>query len=710
MTIPARAAAPSPSTAPVATGVSAGAAVPYLEEARRWTGETAPPVAAPDRHAPAGPGGPRILVVDDNADMRAYLCRLLAGEWAVDAAANGREALQRLSTVRPDLIVTDVMMPDLDGIALLREIRHDPATRLIPVIMLSARSGEDSRIEGLAAGADDYIVKPFSARELVARVRTQLEVSRLRRETAAQNDRLLTLIQMAPAAIAMVRGPAHVYEVANDRYLQLVGHRDIVGRPGREALPELVRQGVWDLCDALYAGGEPYVAHESRVELDRLGTGALDEGFFDFVLQPLKDLRGAVEGILIHAVEVTGQVRARRDIDDARRAAEAANRAKDEFLAMLGHELRNPLAPILTALQLMTLRGDRGAEKERAVIERQVRHVGRLVDDLLDVSRIARGKIDLRRERVELAAIVGKAVETTSPIIEQKSQQLAIDVATTGLAVDADPTRLQQVVFNLLHNAAKYTEPGGRIAVAARRRGDTIELRVRDSGIGIEAEMLPQIFDLFVQERQALDRAQGGLGLGLAIVRNLVELHGGRVAVASAGRGHGSEFVVSLPASPQQLVHRAMPAAAATAQPGVSHGVRVLIVDDNEDAAALLATALSLEGFDTRTAGERAGRAPHGGGIRSPRGPPRSRAAGHGRPRARGPAAAGRSSPDPDRGQRLRRQGRPAAVGRTRLRSPPRQAGRSPRGHRPGPAGSHGSRRRVIPPARRRPGAATGTP
>ena len=573
------------------------AALPYVEEARRWTVAAPPdPAAAVDRTQA------RILVVDDNADMREYVQRLLSDVWTVDVAVNGRDALARIAAAVPDLIVTDVMMPELDGIELLRRLRDDPKTAGVPVILLSARSGEESAVEGLTAGADDYVVKPFSARELLARARTQLEVARLRRETAAQNDRLLTLINVAPAAIAVVRGPRHVYELANQGYLRLVGRDDIIGRPGREALPELDDQGIWALVDRVYETGEPYVAHELQVALNRLGSGALDEGFFNFVLQPLKDARGRTEGVLVHAVEVTGMVVARRSLDGARRAAESANRAKDEFLAMLGHELRNPLAPILTALQLMTMRGDTGAERERSVIERQVRHVVRLVDDLLDVSRIARGKIELKREYVDLSAIVNKAIEVTSPLIEQKYHTLEIDVPP-GLAVDGDPTRLQQILFNLLNNAAKYTEPRGRIAITAARNGPAIEVRVRDSGIGIDAAMLPNVFELFVQERQALDRSQGGLGLGLAIVRNLVELHGGRVAVSSAGRGQGAEFLVSLPAAlAPPPVRPALPAPAPRASATVP--LRVLVVDDNEDAASFLAEALRLEGFETRTAAD----------------------------------------------------------------------------------------------------------
>jgi signal transduction histidine kinase len=237
------------------------------------------------------------------------------------------------------------------------------------------------------------------------------------------------------------------------------------------------------------------------------------------------------------------------DLANARREAEAANRSKDEFLAILGHELRNPLAPILTALQLMSLRG--GAEetgKPRAIIERQVRHLMRLVDDLLDVSRIARGKIDVSREYVELGQVVAQAVEMASPLLEERRHHLVLQVPREGLAVYGDVVRLSQVVQNLLTNAAKYTEPGGRIEVQARRMDGTIELSVKDNGVGIPADLLPNVFDLFVQNRQTRDRSAGGLGLGLTLVRTLVELHGGTVEARSDGEGRGSEFVVRLPA------------------------------------------------------------------------------------------------------------------------------------------------------------------
>jgi CheY-like chemotaxis protein/nitrogen-specific signal transduction histidine kinase len=284
---------------------------------------------------------------------------------------------------------------------------------------------------------------------------------------------------------------------------------------------------------------------------------------------------------------------------EARTIAEEANRAKDEFLAVLGHELRNPLAPIQTALQLMAMRGD-PRTKERLVLERQVGHLIRLVDDLLDVSRITRGKIELEREHVELATVVAEAIEMASPLIEQKRHRLVVRVPS-GLIVDADPGRMAQVISNLLTNAAKYTPAEGEIVVDANRDGDDIGLSVRDNGIGIAADSIGRVFEPFVQEQQALDRSRGGLGLGLTIVRNFVELHGGTVAVASEGLNAGSTFTVRLPAVPGTEVTDEL----RTTQPLRIHHAnarRVLVVDDNVDAAELVVAALESLGHRAEAA------------------------------------------------------------------------------------------------------------
>jgi PAS domain S-box-containing protein len=282
-----------------------------------------------------------------------------------------------------------------------------------------------------------------------------------------------------------------------------------------------------------------------------------------------------------------------------RDAAEAASRTKDEFLAMLGHELRNPLAPIMTALQLLKLRGVSAIEHERAIIERQVRHLVRLVDDLLDVSRITRGMVELHRQRVTIADTVARAAEMAGPLLEQRRHELSVDVPR-DLVVDGDPGRLAQVVANLLSNAAKYTEPGGTVSVVGTADGDHVRLTVRDSGVGIDEAMLRRVFDLFVQERQSLARSDGGLGLGLAIVRSLVELHGGTVTAHSDGRGLGSEFTIRLPRANVQIDDDPAAPLPDAARASVPSGLRVLVVDDNLDAGSMLSLMLESFGHDVR--------------------------------------------------------------------------------------------------------------
>ena len=575
------------SASPTAIGVPA-----FVVEAERWLEPPDSPGTAAIDEPSAGllaPERGRILVADDNTDMRDYLRRLLSPRWLVETARNGREALEHMRRRRADLVITDVMMPEVDGFGLLAALRGDEATRDVPVLMLSARAGEEMRLEGLQAGADDYLVKPFSARELTARVETLLIRASMRAVENLQRRQLADIFRQVPAAMAILRGPDHVFEYANPAYLALVGHRELVGRPAREALPELEGQGVYELLDAVYSSGQPYVGNELRLMVERTPGETAEELFFDFVYQPMRDATQQVDGIAVVVFEVSELVRARR-------FAESASRTKDEFLAMLGHELRNPLAPILTALQLMRLRGGSVLEHERTVIERQTRHLVRLVDDLLDVSRIARGKIELRRERVDVADAVAKGIEMASPLLEERKHRLDVQVPR-GLEVIADPARLAQIVANLLTNAAKYTDAGGRVNVKGSIDGDTVTLRVADTGIGMDPQMLPRVFDMFTQERQTLDRTAGGLGLGLTIVRNLVQLHGGSVEARSEGRGKGSEFVVLLPAATAAQDDGAAILQTPYARETVSDGLPVLVVDDNPDAADMLREYVGSLGY-----------------------------------------------------------------------------------------------------------------
>lgn len=289
-----------------------------------------------------------------------------------------------------------------------------------------------------------------------------------------------------------------------------------------------------------------------------------------------------------------------RALEQARESAERAVRAKDDFLAMLGHELRNPLSPIMTAIQLLRLKGQTGREIE--VIARQVTNVIRLVDDLLDVSRLTTGKIVLRKEPTEVADVASRAIEMVSPLLERKRQVLVVDIPPHGLGVDADPTRLTQVLANLLNNAAKYSDEERRVMLDASGTDTHVRIRVKDEGIGIRQDMLDRVFDRFEQQPQALDRSQGGLGLGLAIVRSLVTLHGGTVRAHSEGEGRGAEFVLELPRVLAARPNAGRPRRSASDVVRMSNAARVLIVDDNEDARTLLAEALTAAGYEVKTA------------------------------------------------------------------------------------------------------------
>ena len=295
------------------------------------------------------------------------------------------------------------------------------------------------------------------------------------------------------------------------------------------------------------------------------------------------------------------------DISEIKRMEEAlrdADRRKDEFLATLAHELRNPLAPIRNSLQILKMpRVDAAtAQQTRDMMERQVHHLVRLVDDLLDVSRVMRGKIELRKEPVELATVVARAVETAKPLIEVQGHQLNVTVPHESLLLDADPVRLAQVVGNLLTNSAKYTEANGHIWLTARREGGQAVLSVRDTGIGIAPDMLPHVFELFVQADHASTKAQGGLGIGLTLVKNLVEMHDGTVQARSGGLGKGSEFIVHLPLLTQARLEPGESESAAQEQAAPSSGHRLLVVDDNHDAANSLSMLLRLQGHEVRVA------------------------------------------------------------------------------------------------------------
>jgi PAS domain S-box-containing protein len=443
------------------------------------------------------------------------------------------------------------------------------------------------------------------------------------RQLTAERDRLAQLFEQAPTFMALLQGPQHVFELCNPAYARIVDNRPLIGRPLAEALPEAVEQGFVALLDHVFRTGQAYSAAGARY-IQKSADGHLTERFVDFVYQPIAGADGQVTGIFVQGADVTDRTNAEAALKvseqrhrelasqvaealaserEARAAADRANRTKDEFLAMLGHELRNPLAPILTALELMRFRGDGGMMRERAVIERQVTHLHRLIDDLLDVSRVTSGKIELKPERVELADVVARAVELVSPAMEGRQQKLTTAVPPRGMAVRGDRTRIVQILSNLLTNASRYGRTGGSIDIRASHEGSHLSLSVADDGRGISPELLPRIFDLFTQAERRPDRAEGGLGLGLAIVRSLVALHGGSVDAVSDGPDKGSTFTVRLPADTSESA-AVDEVASSSAGDDLERPTarRILVVDDNRDAADLLADTLNLLGHSVRTA------------------------------------------------------------------------------------------------------------
>jgi PAS domain S-box-containing protein len=424
-----------------------------------------------------------------------------------------------------------------------------------------------------------------------------LEGGQLRRLAVAHAD---------PEKVAAVEELQRRYPTDLDR--GITGRILRTGQPAlvRELSPDLLEKGAQspehlELLRALQLRsfiGVPLRREDRPVGVISLVMAESNRAYGEADLELALALAERASVALDKARLFSEQVEARALLEQARAEAEAANRSKDEFLAILGHELRNPLAPILTALHVMKIRGGNGLERERAVIERQVRHVVRLVDDLLDVSRITRGTVEIAREPVELADVVSKALEMTSPLIEQRQHEVTVEVPP-GLVVNGDPVRLAQILANLVSNAAKFTAPSGRISVRAHAEERQVVLQVQDDGVGIPADLLPRVFDLFTQGGQPLDRAGGGLGLGLAIARRLVGLHGGTLEAHSDGPGTGSTFTVRLP---QRLAAPHTPAPQEPLTPVVPAGLRVLIVDDNADALSTLAEALSLLGYETSSA------------------------------------------------------------------------------------------------------------
>ncbi len=444
---------------------------------------------------------------------------------------------------------------------------------------------EDGTIGGLFCACTEETARVVAERERDALVREAQDAART----------LRTWFDNAPGFIALLRGPDFVFEMVNEAYYQLVGHRQIEGLPVFEALPEVRNQGYEERLRGTYETGVPFMGRALPVMFQKEPQGPLTQAYIDLLYQPVRDAQGQVVGLFAQGHDVTEQVLAAQALKDA-------DRRKDEFLATLAHELRNPLAPIRQAATLARSpqvdAGRRGWALD--VIERQSSHMSLLLDDLLDVSRISRGRLELRRETVDLRDVVGAALETARPGLDRKGHVVDVQLPAQPVLLHADPVRLSQVLSNLLSNAGKYTDQKGHIQLHASTEGGQVVIRVIDDGIGLEAGSHGQIFEMFSQVSTAMGRAEGGLGIGLALSRGLVLLHGGTIEVHSAGLGQGTEFVVRLPLGPQD----AGEAGARPAPGAASRSLSILLADDNEDARETLSAVLALQGHTTHLAAD----------------------------------------------------------------------------------------------------------
>jgi signal transduction histidine kinase/CheY-like chemotaxis protein len=408
---------------------------------------------------------------------------------------------------------------------------------------------------------------------------------------AAERERFIQLFDQAPTFIALLRGPEHVIELANPGYLRLVGNRPVIGHSIAEALPDAVEQGYLTLLDEVYRSGKPHSATGAKYTVQVAPGAPGVERYVDFVYQPIGGTDGTVTGILVQGLDST-------DRTLADQAVREADLRKDEFLAMLAHELRNPLAPIGNAAEVFarTVPADSPAHAAVGIVRRQVAQLTRLVDDLLDVARISQGRVTLKPEIIELHKLLDIARETVAPLLRDKQHEFSISYSNSPVYLRGDAARLVQAFSNVLTNAAKYTDPHGHIAVRVLEpEASQVTVEISDDGVGISPELLPKIFDLFVQADRSLDRAQGGLGVGLSVVKKLIEMHDGTVIAHSAGLGRGSTFSITLP--------RCHPSAV-RAPDSVVHPVpakRILIIDDNIDGAIALAQILTMVGHECET-------------------------------------------------------------------------------------------------------------
>jgi signal transduction histidine kinase len=478
----------------------------------------------------------RVLLADDNADIRSYITRLLSQKYDVIAVENGRDAFEAALRNPPDIVVADIIMPVCDGFTLLRELRGHASTRSLPVILVSARAGEEASAEGMHAGADDYLVKPFTARELLSRVDAHLSLQRERRRAEA---RVMQVFQQAPVAICVLRGPNLVYELANPLYRELLHRWDILGRPLTEAVPELDAHIV-SILRRVYTTGEPFAAPELHIPLDRDGDGVTEDYWFSVVCHALREYGGDISGVIVAAHEVTSQVVARTEL-------EKVNRELEEFAYVASHDLQEPLRTVNIYTELL-LRKRLGADDPEArryaeFIGGGVHRMEQLIHDLLAYSR----SVHSASPGAFLADVSDCIAAALNVLQDRIGESHARIEAEASAKVRADANQLTQVFQNLIGNAIKYSKqsvPPHIVITACRQEADWI-ISVKDNGIGFDPAYADKVFGLF---KRLHGGTYPGTGLGLAICKRIVERFGGRIWAESAP-GEGAIFHIALRAA-----------------------------------------------------------------------------------------------------------------------------------------------------------------
>jgi signal transduction histidine kinase len=567
-----------------------------------------------------------VLYAEDNrqdVDLTTSFFTQNVRDISLEIVRTGHECLAHLQRQHFDALLLDHRLPDMDGPELLKELANRQLT--VPVVMVTGAGDEELVVKLLRLGAMDYVAKRGTYLETLPDVL---------RTTVSQHRRLQPRgLRVGPRqrrALYVERSEADI-DLTVKHFVESAPHWKVdVARSSRDALLRLP-DGQFDLVmtdlrmpdlSALDLLREvkhrdlqiPFIVLTGRGD-EAAAVAALKLGAYDYIVKRdgyLTQLPYAADNAVDRfqlqqanarlEAELAQRERLQAALGEQAAALADSARQKDEFLAMLGHELRNPLAPIRTALELMRRSGadDIATQRAHDVMDRQITHMVHLVNDLLDVARITSGRITLSVQTTDMRQVIADAVDSTRPLIDARRQYLEITVPPETLPVRGDVTRLVQVIVNLLDNAAKYTPEEGVIRLDASREGGLVVVSVVDTGVGIPPRLLPRIFDLFTQDERTLDRAQGGLGLGLSLVRRITELHGGTVEAHSAGRGHGSQFIVKLPVHVDTAV--TLPPLPQLAARSVRRPLRCLIVEDNADAARMLECALTLQGHDVRLA------------------------------------------------------------------------------------------------------------